>query len=90
MKAAAGWGPDELARAGRENLDVDHVGRYDAKEDDSAAAEVERVRRWGVGPDAVVVDFGAGPGQFTLAAAPHVAGVIAVDVSLGAPLATRT
>jgi hypothetical protein len=35
-----GWLLDELSYAGRENLDAEHVARYDAKEDASAAAEV--------------------------------------------------
>jgi hypothetical protein len=30
MTAAPGWRPDELLMAGRENLDADHVRRYDA------------------------------------------------------------
>jgi hypothetical protein len=32
-----GWVLDELANAGRENLDPDHVARYDAKMDAGAA-----------------------------------------------------
>ena len=31
---------DERASAGRENLDADHVARYDAKEDAGASAEL--------------------------------------------------
>jgi hypothetical protein len=36
-----GWLLDELTCVGRENLDADHVDRYDAKEDARAEAEVE-------------------------------------------------
>ena len=36
----AGWRLDELANAGRENLDAAHVARYDAKMDSGAAAEL--------------------------------------------------
>lgn len=35
-----GWLLDEVAGAGRENLDADHVARYDAIADSGGAAEV--------------------------------------------------
>ena len=35
-----GWLLDEIASAGRENLDKDHVSRYDSKEDASSDEEV--------------------------------------------------
>ena len=35
-----GWLLDEVASAGRENLDVDHVARYDDIADSGGAAEV--------------------------------------------------
>lgn len=76
-----GWVRDEIASAGRENLDVDHVARYDLKMDASADAEVEVLRTLGLGDESIVVDLGAGTGQFTLAVAPVCAQVIAVDVS---------
>ena len=72
---------DELAFAGRENLDPVHVARYDAKEDAGAAAEMAMLAELGIGADATVVDIGAGTGQFTLAAAGAVGRVVAVDVS---------
>lgn len=78
---AAGWLLDEVATAGRENLDHGHVARYDAKEDADAAGEVELCRDLGLSLGAVVVDAGAGTGQFSLAAAPFCARVVAVDVS---------
>ena len=78
---APGWLIDEVAVAGRENLDPAHVARYDAKEDAAAAAEVSLLAGLGLGPDSVVVDIGAGTGQFSLAAAPLCRRVVAVDVS---------
>ena len=77
----AGWFPNELAMAGRENLDPAHVARYDGKMDAEAAAEVALLADHGLDAGATVVEFGPGTGQFTLAAAPHCAKVIAVDVS---------
>lgn len=76
-----GWLLDEVASAGRENLDAGHVARYDDKEDAGAAAEVALLQRLGLSADAVVVDMGAGTGQFTLAVAPVCGRVVAVDVS---------
>ena len=55
-----------MASAGRENLDADHVARYDAKEDAGAVEEVALLRRWGLADRSVDVDVGAGTGQFTL------------------------
>lgn len=76
-----GWMLDEVASAGRENLDADHVARYDAKEDAGAGEEVALLQRLGVLKNATVIDLGAGTGQFTLTVAPHCARVVAVDVS---------
>jgi SAM-dependent methyltransferase len=76
------WLLDELAFAGRENLDPAHVAAYNDKEDAGALAEVHLLRERGaLTPDATVIDLGAGTGQFTLAASPHCWQVIAVDVS---------
>ncbi|MGH8984399.1 MAG: class I SAM-dependent methyltransferase [Acidimicrobiia bacterium] len=76
-----GWLPDEEATAGRENLDGGHVSRYDAKEDAGAADEVLLCKALGLSGDSVVVDVGAGTGQFVMAVASACARVIAVDVS---------
>lgn len=78
---SAAWMLDEIANAGRENLDPEHVSRYDAKEDAGALDEVSLLRERGLSEDALVVDIGAGTGQFTLAAAPVCDRVVAVDVS---------
>lgn len=75
------WLLDEVASAGRENLDEVHVGQYDEKEDAHADAEVHVLLDHGLDTDSVVVDLGAGTGQFTLAVAPRCAEVVAVDIS---------
>jgi len=76
------WRLNETLTAGRENLDEDHVRRYDSKEDAGAAGELALLGRLGVlGPDSCIVDLGAGTGQFTLAVAARCGRVIAVDVS---------
>jgi ubiquinone/menaquinone biosynthesis C-methylase UbiE len=76
-----GWWLDEVANAGRENLDAGHVSGYDSKEDAGSAAEVRLVTSLGLTPESVIVDIGAGTGQFALAVAPACARVVAVDVS---------
>lgn len=76
-----GWLLDEVASAGRENLDVDHVARYDGKEDAAAADEIDLLRRLGLTRRSVVVDIGAGTGQFAATVARVCARVVAVDVS---------
>lgn len=70
-----------MSYAGRENLDAEHVARYDAKEDASAASEVILLKGMGLTRDSLVIEFGAGTGQFSVAVAPACARVIAVDVS---------
>jgi len=80
-RATPGWLLDELAHAGRENLDPGHVERYDRKMDAHAAEEVELLRSRGLGASSVVVDLGCGTGQFALAAAALCRRVVAVDVS---------
>lgn len=75
------WTLNEVASAGRENLDPTHAAKYDKKENANASAELELLRRLGLSESSEVVDLGAGTGQFTLAAALVCARVIAVDVS---------
>jgi SAM-dependent methyltransferase len=75
------WLPNELHTAGRENLDPAHPERYDRKEDADAAREVAMLTRLGIDRDAVVVDLGAGTGQFALEIARTARCVVAVDVS---------
>jgi ubiquinone/menaquinone biosynthesis C-methylase UbiE len=76
-----GWLIDELSCAGRENLDAEHVARYDAKEDASAASEVALLDRLGLTEESFVVEFGAGTGQFTIEVARSCGRIVAVDVS---------
>jgi ubiquinone/menaquinone biosynthesis C-methylase UbiE len=80
-RSTPAWFVDEVDYAGRENLDVGHVARYDAKEDASAAGEVALLAEFGLTQASVVVELGAGTGQFTAEVAPACARVIAVDVS---------
>jgi SAM-dependent methyltransferase len=76
------WWLDEKRHAGREHFDEAHARRYDAKMDAGAADEVRLLQDAGaLGPDSSVVEFGAGTGQFTLAAAEVCRRVVAVDVS---------
>lgn len=81
MDGGRPWTADELAHAGRENLDPTHVARYDRKEDAGAADELAALQALGLDESAVVVDIGAGTGQFTLVAAEATRRVVAVDVS---------
>ncbi|MEQ7128372.1 class I SAM-dependent methyltransferase [Actinopolymorpha sp. B11F2] len=76
-----GWLLDEIATAGRENLDADHVARYDLKEDSGAAEEVLLCRELGLTRESTIVEIGPGTGQFTLAVAPECRRIVAVDVS---------
>lgn len=76
-----GWLLDELASAGRENLDPAHVARYDAKEDAQADRELAVLQAAGLAEDALLVEFGPGTGQFTTVAAACCARLVAVDVS---------
>jgi len=81
VRGSPGWVLDELATAGRENLDPGHVSLYDEKEDSGAADEVKLLQSLGLRTEDTVVDLGAGTGQFTLAVAPVCARVVVVDVS---------
>lgn len=76
-----GWFLDEVASAGRENLDADHVARYDDISNSFGAAEVAVLIELGLEENSSVVDLGAGTGQFTLAVAPVCSRVVSVDVS---------
>ena len=76
-----GWRLDQVASAGRENLDAQHVARYDAIEDAFPDREVALLQQWGMAQESVVVELGTGTGQFAVAAARVCDRVVAVDVS---------
>ncbi|NEE01354.1 class I SAM-dependent methyltransferase [Phytoactinopolyspora halotolerans] len=78
----ARWMVDEHAYAGPEHLDAEFAAGYDRKQGyPDAADDVAVLRRHGVGERSTVIDFGAGTGQFALAAAEAFGRVVAVDVS---------
>lgn len=81
VRTIPGWQLDELASAGRENLDAVHVSKYDEKENADAAEEVVLLTSLGLNDRSTVVDLGAGTGQFAIAVAASCARVVAVDVS---------
>lgn len=80
-RGCSGWLLDEVASAGRENLDAAHVDRYDRKMDSRALDEIDLLRSAGLGSSSVVVDLGSGTGQFALTVAPVCQRVVAVDPS---------
>ena len=76
------WVIDELAHAGPEHLDAAFVAGYDRKQGyPDPAEDLAILEAHGLGPRSVVVDLGAGSGQFALAAARRFGHVTAVDVS---------
>lgn len=81
------WMLDEMAHAGPEHLDGAFIAGFDRKQGyPDPAADIAALRARGLNGTSVVVDLGAGTGQFALAAAWHFGRVVAVDVS-GAMLA---
>ena len=81
MENRYSWWLDEVASAGRENLDGEHASQYDAKEDAGAEAELTLLKQLGLTEQSQVVDMGAGTGQFALTVAAACTRVVAVDVS---------
>jgi len=75
------WLLDEVAHAGQKHLDADYVASYDRKSPTDCTEELATLQAHGVGARSTVVDLGAGTGTFASAIAPHVARVVAVDVS---------
>ena len=73
---------DELAHAGAEHLDEAFIAGYDRKQGHPDPGEhLAALAAQGLGAASVVVDLGAGTGQFAVAAARRFGRVIAVDVS---------
>ena len=75
------WWLDEVGHAGAEHLDAKYVAAYDEKSPTDWSEDIDRLSTLGVGSASTVVDLGAGTGTFALAVQPHVARVVAVDVS---------
>jgi ubiquinone/menaquinone biosynthesis C-methylase UbiE len=75
------WMLDETAYAGRENLDPDHVARYDRKTAAEPYDDLDTLLQLRLSADSTLIDLGAGTGRMTLAAASRCRRVIAVDVS---------
>jgi len=75
------WRLDELAHAGPEHLDPGYVAAYEQKSPTDWSVDISTLRRLGIGPKSTVVDLGAGNGSFASTIAPHVARVVAVDIS---------
>jgi SAM-dependent methyltransferase len=73
---------DELAHAGPEHLDHTFIAGYDRKQGYPDPAEDQAAfEEHGLGPASLVVDLGAGTGQFAIPAARRFGHVTAVDVS---------
>jgi ubiquinone/menaquinone biosynthesis C-methylase UbiE len=81
-RSRPGWLLEEIAHAGRENLDADHAAYYDEKEDADSDVEVALLESFGLDSESTVVDLGAGTGQFAIRVAGCCRRVVAVDVSL--------
>jgi ubiquinone/menaquinone biosynthesis C-methylase UbiE len=75
------WYLDELAHAGGEHLDPAYVQTYDAKAGTDPMPDVERLRALGLNDESVLVDLGAGTGDFAVTVASFCRRVVAVDVS---------
>ena len=73
---------DELAHAGAEHLDEAFIAGYDRKQGHpDPGAHIAALEAQGLGPTSVLVDLGAGTGQFAFQAARRFGRVTAVDVS---------
>lgn len=76
------WMIDELAYAGPEHLDEGFVAAFDRKQGHpDAGPDIAAFEARGLDASSVVVELGAGTGQFTLPAAKAFGSVVAVDVS---------
>jgi ubiquinone/menaquinone biosynthesis C-methylase UbiE len=79
---AESWMIDELAHAGPEHLDPAFVAGFDRKQGyPDPAGDLAVFEEHGLGGASAVLDFGAGAGQFALAAARRFGQVTAVDVA---------
>jgi SAM-dependent methyltransferase len=76
------WLLDELAHSGAEHLDEAFIAGFDRKQGyPDPGTDLAAFEEHGLDGTSVVVDFGAGTGQFAIPAARRFGRVIAVDVS---------
>lgn len=75
------WILDELSHAGFEHLTPEHVAVYDAKAQFDPLPDLQRLQSLGLNQDSILLDLGAGTGEFSLAAAKICRQVVAVDIS---------
>ena len=76
------WTLDELAHAGPEHLDAGFIAGFDRKQGHPDPwPDISLLLAHGLSEDSVVIDFGAGTGQFAVPAARHFGRVIAAEVS---------
>jgi SAM-dependent methyltransferase len=75
------WYPDERDHAGPEHFDGGYVAAYDAKAQLDVEETLALLRRYGLGPDATLVDLGCGTGLLAATAASEASRVVGVDVS---------
>jgi SAM-dependent methyltransferase len=76
------WLLDEAAHTGAEHLDEAFIAGFDRKQGyPDAAADIAAFEAHGLDGTSVVVDLGAGTGQFAIPAARRFGRVIAVDLS---------
>lgn len=76
------WLLDELAHAGPEHLDPGFVAGFDRKQGHpDPRPDIELLQAHGLDGSSVVVDIGAGTGQFAVPAARHFGRVVAVEIS---------
>ena len=84
------WMLDELAHAGPEHLDEMFIAGDDRKQGyPDPAEDLAAFQAHGLGASSVIVDLGAGTGQFALAAARRFGQVTAADVSPAMAAALR-
>ncbi len=83
------WILDEGAHAGPEHLDAAYVAMYERKAGYDPTDDVDVLIDYGLNPDSVVLDMGAGTGVFAAAVAPRCREVIAVDISPAMTAALR-
>jgi len=83
------WILDEGAHAGPKRLDAACVAMYERKAGYDPTDDVDVLIDYGLNPDAVVLDMGAGTGVFAAAVAPRCREIIAVDISPAMTAALR-